>query len=321
MRTLKRPMFRIGGSAGEGITSGLAPRQGYSLAGDVQQRKEILQEAVGSYPDDSFGNFLIDWGLGMASTPPQGSIFSTAAATAREPFQRFQTAQRSGSDFDRKIGLAAATSAMAQSDKMAQIAEAAKYKNVDSELEKLTAFYLDEYKDYYLANNRAKFDLQIRGQIANAFGDSQVGGIIDQDALSTESLTKKWMKQNGGKINMVFYDINDGQTKRLVQQAGKLGFEVIDSATLTGTTPDPEKKVQEQKVTSTGLSIAQAEIEAEKRGYILITRPDDAPRGWLLEQRRREPNSITITELEEIIRKEEFAAYTETIKKPQTIAR
>ena len=28
-RIMKRPMFRKGGSAGEGITSGLAPRQGY----------------------------------------------------------------------------------------------------------------------------------------------------------------------------------------------------------------------------------------------------------------------------------------------------
>ena len=28
-RVLKRPMFRIGGPANEGITSGLAPRQGY----------------------------------------------------------------------------------------------------------------------------------------------------------------------------------------------------------------------------------------------------------------------------------------------------
>ena len=35
-RTLRRPMFRIGGSAGEGITSGLAPRQGYNLAGIVK---------------------------------------------------------------------------------------------------------------------------------------------------------------------------------------------------------------------------------------------------------------------------------------------
>ena len=30
-------MFRKGGSAGEGITSGLAPRQGYQEAGDVKQ--------------------------------------------------------------------------------------------------------------------------------------------------------------------------------------------------------------------------------------------------------------------------------------------
>ena len=36
-RIMRRPMFRKGGSAGEGITSGFAPRQGYSTAGDVEQ--------------------------------------------------------------------------------------------------------------------------------------------------------------------------------------------------------------------------------------------------------------------------------------------
>ena len=36
-RIMKRPMFRKGGSAGEGITSGLAPRQGYQEAGSVEQ--------------------------------------------------------------------------------------------------------------------------------------------------------------------------------------------------------------------------------------------------------------------------------------------
>ena len=30
----RRPMFRKGGSAGEGITSGLAPRQGYATNED-----------------------------------------------------------------------------------------------------------------------------------------------------------------------------------------------------------------------------------------------------------------------------------------------
>ena len=39
-RTYRRPMFRKGGSAnsaGTGITSGLAPRQGYKDPGTVQQ--------------------------------------------------------------------------------------------------------------------------------------------------------------------------------------------------------------------------------------------------------------------------------------------
>ena len=35
-RTLRRPMFRIGGSLGEGITSGLAPRQGYNTGLSVK---------------------------------------------------------------------------------------------------------------------------------------------------------------------------------------------------------------------------------------------------------------------------------------------
>ena len=36
---MKRPMFRKGGSAGEGITSGLAPRQGYEGGKSVEELK------------------------------------------------------------------------------------------------------------------------------------------------------------------------------------------------------------------------------------------------------------------------------------------
>ena len=40
-RTLRRPMFRMGGSTGEGITSGLqTPRQGYVDGEDVKQIQE-----------------------------------------------------------------------------------------------------------------------------------------------------------------------------------------------------------------------------------------------------------------------------------------
>ena len=41
-RTLRRPMFRMGGTA-EGITSGLAPRQGYADQSLVQQIHQDIQ--------------------------------------------------------------------------------------------------------------------------------------------------------------------------------------------------------------------------------------------------------------------------------------
>jgi len=131
-RVLKRPMFRIGGPANEGITSGLAPRQGYEHGGShtygervgesTKERAAILRQAVGQTPDRSLSDFMIDWGLGMASATPSGSIFATAAEQAKEPFQRYQTSKAARSAFDQKIGLAAAESAMSHEDKMLEIA-------------------------------------------------------------------------------------------------------------------------------------------------------------------------------------------------------
>ena len=98
-RTLRRPMFRMGGSA-EGITSGLqAPRQNYVEAGDVQKiedQRSLINTLAPRQPrqDRSMSNFLIDFGLDIASRSPSGSIFSTAAASAKEPFAKFQQAKQ-----------------------------------------------------------------------------------------------------------------------------------------------------------------------------------------------------------------------------------
>ena len=98
-RTLRRPMFRIGGTA-EGLTSGLAPRQGYKdpagMVEQLQTQKSILDALAPRQPrqDRSMSNFLIDFGLDLASRPPSGSIFSTAAAAAKDPFAKFQQAKQ-----------------------------------------------------------------------------------------------------------------------------------------------------------------------------------------------------------------------------------
>ena len=90
-------MFRRGGSTGEGITSGLAPRQGYANQSWVKQvlptEEEIstLQKLYGPKPrSTNFNDFLINFGLDIASRPPQGGLLSTAAASAKDPFAQFQ---------------------------------------------------------------------------------------------------------------------------------------------------------------------------------------------------------------------------------------
>ena len=329
-RVLKRPMFRLGGNTDQGIMSGVVPRQGFAESGMAQDYEEKLKmlQGVAMPPDRSLSNMLIDLGLNVASAEPTGSIFSTVAGAAKEPFQRYQTAQAQRAQFGTKLGLSAAESAMAHADKMAQIIEAGKYKNVTDpmdEMKKLAAEYLDDYGgDWNLAMNKARFFLEVRPQLATAFGETQIGGIIDQDEIADEKKAKQWMKRNQGKIGQVFYDVNDGQIKRLIQQPGTntLGFEVINPATITGSAAaGTDTQVQEQKVVSTGLSQAQAETEAEKRGLILITRPDDAPRGWRSQQKRLDPNSVTKAELEEIIRQEEFSAATEHLRTGKTRVR
>ena len=111
-RVMRRPMFRKGGSAGEGITSGLAPRQGYSTAGNVeqndlskidirnmnmQQLKDLASQMAYKAPplprDRSLDDFKIDFGLDLISRPASGNIFQTAALSAKEPFKNFRSSR------------------------------------------------------------------------------------------------------------------------------------------------------------------------------------------------------------------------------------
>jgi len=98
-------MFRIGGSA-EGITSGLAPRQGYKENGSVQKLGDIrnmdigqLKKLAGTMAYKPRGtnvyDFMTEFGLDIASRPPvPGGILATAATSAKEPYSRFT--QRKG---------------------------------------------------------------------------------------------------------------------------------------------------------------------------------------------------------------------------------
>jgi hypothetical protein len=92
-RIFNRPMFKRGGSAGQGITSGL-DRPGYSLGNSVDideviRLKEKMKPLYGQ-PPQGYGvyDFLTDWGLRMASATPSGNVLQTAAKEAIEPHER-----------------------------------------------------------------------------------------------------------------------------------------------------------------------------------------------------------------------------------------
>jgi hypothetical protein len=103
-RTLTRPMFRIGGSSGTGITSGL-DRPGYRNGTDPDPRNvRSLLPQLGSLPPEAprkptglglgtIPGFLTQFGLNLASATPRGNIFATAAEAAKEPFGTFQQAK------------------------------------------------------------------------------------------------------------------------------------------------------------------------------------------------------------------------------------
>ena len=115
----KRPMFRKGGAAEGGITSGLQ-RQGYNTAGPVkkfdtnQNMAEFLRNASiqdqkmlsdqlfpekprPDYSKRRLGDLMIDFGIDIASRTPTGDgisgAISTALAAAKDPFERFKASR------------------------------------------------------------------------------------------------------------------------------------------------------------------------------------------------------------------------------------
>ena len=92
-------MFRMGGSAGSGITSGLAPRQGYgngTMVEQIQNQKSILDALAPRTPrpQPSMAKGLMEWGLNMASATPSGSVLNTAAEAAKGPLAKYQQAKQ-----------------------------------------------------------------------------------------------------------------------------------------------------------------------------------------------------------------------------------
>jgi len=108
----KRPMFRKGGSAEGGITSGLQ-RPGYNVGNRVTEVMDEMRSVLPqrNTPKRRFNDFLIDFGIDIATRSPMGSgiggAISTALASAKDPFAKFQQSRAAGEGFEDKLALGA----------------------------------------------------------------------------------------------------------------------------------------------------------------------------------------------------------------------
>ena len=108
-RVLRRPMFRMGGTT-EGITSGLAPRQGYAkqpsrvLPDDIRKQSisdllsggmtigqaQDLSKALAYKPrGTNVYDFMTQMGLNLASTPSPGGILQQVATASKGPYEKY----------------------------------------------------------------------------------------------------------------------------------------------------------------------------------------------------------------------------------------
>jgi hypothetical protein len=183
-RILKRPMFRMGGFTGTGITSGL-PRASYAEGPGpegVKSTIERLQEAAGPAREFGIEDFLIPFGLNLASATPRGNLLATAAGAAKEPAADLMAMKRAEDDFQRKLRLEAAGIDIDAEKKAEAAAQAQQF-----DLDKMAL--------------GQKFDLETMTiEQANALERIGLKGAVDIDLLKERNRLEKENIELQGKI-------------------------------------------------------------------------------------------------------------------------
>jgi len=233
-RILKRPMFRLGGSAeNEGIMDGMRKRydQGskpedidstYTAAGADFQPTNQGERSGRRFRDflvqsPGLSSFLTEFGLNLLSQSPTGNIFQTAATAAKGPFQRLKArgAKAEERDFEREL-------LERKIESQEKIAES---RGGDKMYDLMYKLGLEKFENPALARNYANFFDTIEPTVAASYG-TQYGGLIEQD-VSQQKIARQVGKNldKQGKLNKIFYDVYTGSFKQLVKdQQGNYKF-------------------------------------------------------------------------------------------------
>jgi len=244
-RILKRPMFRIGGSAGTGITSGLDQPQQMAKGGRISYMNGTPNPyAMGSFQATGLPGFLTQFGLNLLSTPPQGNIFATAATAARDPFNLLQASQvesmKTASDrkFARELAAEEREFEEGQLEKkLAAQKEIAGMKTTDT-TERIQAIADSKYEGNTIkAQREVDFATTTYPNLISQYGEESVAtDIIDSSTLQKPRDVERFVKANPTLARQVVYDVATGKAMKFVKdQTGKFTLVPADSADIDTT--------------------------------------------------------------------------------------
>ena len=227
-RVLNRPMFRIGGSAGTGITSGLDQPKKMAKGGRI----EYQNGSMPSFQAQGLPGFLTNFGLNLLATPPQGNIFQTAAVAARGPFDRLQADQAAASktaaerEFLRGERIAGDEAAMERLEtKLASDERLAGMKTNDALYNVMLEQFIENDLPPQVAERAALFSTEKADDLRAAVTGTRYGGVLQFDIRdpSNQNLVKKNL---GGKV---VYDPFEDNYKYIVIRSGEVYFDEFDS--------------------------------------------------------------------------------------------
>ena len=237
-------MFRMGGDVeNTGIMDGMRNRYAESDPKGVQPKREPMLFRP------SMNDFLIQFGLDLATRPPGGNIFQTASAAAKEPFAIMQAKKmREGElESDRAFQRELLGEKLEAQKEIAQIG--AGMKNYETYLDAgLKRFG----NDIIMGENFANFMTKVKPELDTTYGKSQFGGFIQTD-LDKKDAKQKFLNKNSGKIGKVFYDLKQDKLFQIVQRDDVIGLQEVTLSNISDTegevqpVPAEEKTVTEKR--------------------------------------------------------------------------
>ena len=240
-RTLKRPMFRRGGSA-DGITSGL-DRQNYNVGGEVERIRDLYNQFAPRTQTQampgSVSSFLTNFGLNLLSAPPRGGLLATAATAAKEPFNTFQSIRAQEALQDRALQQAIVGQAI-ESDEAKSIAEAQrKFDASQAALDRASDLEVARIKDKsgYAAQTYEEQVEAMRGDLTDAAENRIISKYKGSraDDISRKTIDFIQAADAGQRSNLVEIDYVDVGKKGKVQyvpdvsnvQTGQIFYDAI----------------------------------------------------------------------------------------------